>query len=95
MSFSVLLSKVFFVVYTMSYLPTRVCESREVVEWFAPIHSGGGYCTEAISFGNSLMTVQNVSYDFRMTHHGDTRSEAYMQGRHRGGPYFNLIIDYL
>ena len=51
------------------------------VEWFAPFLSGGGYCTEAIALAASINTVANMSYNFLVTHHGDSASGRFIDGR--------------
>ena len=48
-----------------------------IVQWYAPFHSGGGYCTEATAFLLSLLG-QNITV--QPIHHGDTPSTAYLQG---------------
>ena len=50
------------------------------MEWFAPIFSGGGYCSEALAFAASIETVSNISFNFNMEHHGDTYSTRYVEG---------------
>jgi glycosyltransferase involved in cell wall biosynthesis len=47
------------------------------VHWMAPFFSGGGYCTEAITFVSSLFPiVPNLSIE----HHGDTSSFDFVNG---------------
>ena len=78
------ISKVLCVIYAASHF----CVSRQIldrdyrqtVEWFAPFFSGGGYCTEALSLAASMGTVQNATFDFRVTHHGDTPSTSFLEG---------------
>ena len=64
-------------------IPFHFCEQEQkpTVEWFAPFLSGGGYCSEAISLAASINTVASMSYDFRATHHGDSVSGRFIDGR--------------
>ena len=61
----------------------HLCEQEQMptVEWFAPFLSGGGYCTEAIALAASINTVANMSYHFRVTHHGDSVSGRFIDGK--------------
>jgi hypothetical protein len=47
------------------------------VLWFAPFLSGGGYCSEALSFVQALHE-NNVSV--RAVHHGDSISDSFVAG---------------
>lgn len=46
------------------------------VMWYAPVWSGGGYCSEAIAFATSLRRSTRV----QVVHHGDTPSHRFAQG---------------
>eukprot|EP00906_Rhabdomonas_costata_P024197 RCo034818 len=44
--------------------------------WFAPFFSGGGYCSEAISFVSALSSLVPL----RISHHGDLESWHFLRG---------------
>lgn len=51
------------------------------VQWFAPFYSGGGYCSEAISFVQSLSSPQYSSLiSLSIAQHGDTVSTKFVAG---------------
>lgn len=66
---------------TFCLLSLCSCESNEIVEWFAPIFSGGGYCSEALAFAASIETVSNISFHYNVEHHGDTYRRTFVEGR--------------
>jgi glycosyltransferase involved in cell wall biosynthesis len=47
------------------------------INWFAPFHSGGGYCSEALSFLKALDKVGVKN--FTITHHGDSVNRNFVQ----------------
>ena len=69
-----------FIPFILCHLPLFSCQSKDTVEWFAPIFSGGGYCSEALALAASIATVANISFEFRVNHHGDTYSKTYLEG---------------
>lgn len=73
-------SSICFLSLTFCLLSLCSCESNKIVEWFAPIFSGGGYCSEALAFAASIETVSNISFNFNAEHHGDTYSKRYVEG---------------
>ncbi|OQS06428.1 hypothetical protein THRCLA_01532 [Thraustotheca clavata] len=46
--------------------------AKPVVQWFAPFMSGGGYCSEAISFVEAIAHLPSRTYDLQITQHGDS-----------------------
>lgn len=53
-------------------------DDRIRLQWSAPFLSGGGYCSEAMAFINSISTTTNIS--LVISHHGDSYNEDYMEG---------------
>lgn len=51
--------------------------SAPLVLWHAPFLSGGGYCSEAISFAQAL--VDSPAMQFRIVQHGDAVSGAFVR----------------
>ena len=70
-----------FLSLSFCFLSLCSCQSNDIVEWFAPIFSGGGYCSEALAFAASIETVSNISFNFNMEHHGDTYNRRYVEGK--------------
>jgi glycosyltransferase involved in cell wall biosynthesis len=52
--------------------------SAPLVLWHAPFLSGGGYCSEAVSFAQAL--VDSRAMQFRIVQHGDAVSGAFVRG---------------
>ena len=48
------------------------------VQWFAPFFSGGGYCSEAISFAGAMETMPGLS--LFIVQHGDSHSPEFIAG---------------
>jgi len=48
------------------------------VQWFAPFFSGGGYCSEAISFAGAIETMSGMSVS--IVQHGDSNSPEFVSG---------------
>jgi hypothetical protein len=59
-------------------LSTLPRESFPPVIWMAPFFSGGGYCSEAISFITALAPF--LAADMRTVQHGDSPSAAFFSG---------------
>ncbi|KDO23156.1 hypothetical protein SPRG_09964 [Saprolegnia parasitica CBS 223.65] len=51
---------------------TAAVTSPPLVQWFAPFMSGGGYCSEAISFVEALAALASPAYTLQITQHGDS-----------------------
>ncbi|KAG0588999.1 hypothetical protein M758_2G238200 [Ceratodon purpureus] len=47
--------------------------------WMAPVLSGGGYCSEALTFLEALNASMRVN-ELRISHHGDTESFEFWKG---------------
>ncbi|ETV98482.1 hypothetical protein, variant [Aphanomyces invadans] len=43
-----------------------------VLQWYAPFLSGGGYCSEAISFAGALAQINSPLFSLHITQHGDS-----------------------
>lgn len=50
--------------------------NRPTIHWYAPFYSGGGYCSEAISF---ISILSNFSYPLCISQHGDSINQNYIQ----------------
>lgn len=50
--------------------------SRPIIHWYAPFYSGGGYCSEAISF---ISILSEMSYPLYISQHGDSINEKFLQ----------------
>lgn len=81
-----LLSLIFFVLFLVERLSVGVVGTSEVpdssnllqIVWMAPFFSGGGYCSEAISFAMALDKMPNVRLG--IVHHGDSHSGKFTSG---------------
>ncbi|CAK4704041.1 hypothetical protein LEN26_020798 [Aphanomyces euteiches] len=62
-------------------LSTAQAESgdRPVVQWFAPFLSGGGYCSEAISYAHAITSLNSPNFELQITQHGDSYNPKFAQ----------------
>ena len=52
-------------------------ESVPSVIWYAPFFSGGGYCSEAISF---VLGLYKLGVNIRIVQHGDSFNQKFVEG---------------
>ncbi|KAF0693901.1 Aste57867_15175 [Aphanomyces stellatus] len=53
-------------------------DSRPIVQWFAPFLSGGGYCSEAISFAQAISDLNSPRFSLHVTQHGDSYNRKFV-----------------
>ncbi|ETV78216.1 hypothetical protein, variant 2 [Aphanomyces astaci] len=58
-------------------LADEVSTTAPVVQWYAPFLSGGGYCSEAISFVGAVDNVKSPLFSLRITQHGDSVNPSF------------------
>jgi glycosyltransferase involved in cell wall biosynthesis len=56
-------------------------QSLVQLEWYSPFFSGGGYCSEAISFVQALTKhVSSKQLELKIIHHGDSYNPEFLAG---------------
>lgn len=67
--------------YVFSVIVSLACStlisSLPAVQWYAPFFSGGGYCSEAIAF---VQTLEKSGGDVSIVQHGDSFSQDFVSG---------------
>jgi hypothetical protein len=62
-------------IFALSFSTPTSC--LPTVQWYAPFFSGGGYCSEAITFVQSL---DEIGGDVSIVHHGDSFNQEFVSG---------------
>jgi glycosyltransferase involved in cell wall biosynthesis len=65
-------------VLTAVYISESSVLDAAHLTWYAPFYSGGGYCSEAISF---VLALDKIGFtNLSATHHGDTYRQSFFSG---------------